>query len=245
MANTKNKTTKNTIKTNISENKVKKNEEVKEQVVSETKDNTVAQLQEMVKMLQEQVQNLLKEKQEYKEEAEAKNEIVSDNPTRMIKVISLCPNALYLSQGERGEGKIYSFPTMGSKKMIPANILDDIVSSHLTFAEKGYFYICDKQFIEEHGLENEYQQMKSPEIITTILTQDNKTFKEVLSSCSDGQFEIILDYIVNSIVKGEILLDGFEDDGRANILTREYRKRSGKDYNLREKIDDLIVCRKK
>lgn len=245
MANTKNKTTKNTIKTNISENKVKKNEEVKEQVVSETKDNTVAQLQEMVKMLQEQVQNLLKEKQEYKEEAEAKNEIVSDNPTRMIKVISLCPNALYLSQGERGEGKIYSFPTMGSKKMIPANILDDIVSSHLTFAEKGYFYICDKQFIEEHGLENEYQQMKSPEIITTILTQDNKTFKEVLSSCSDGQFEIILDYIVNSIVKGEILLDDFEDDGRANILTREYRKRSGKDYNLREKIDDLIVCRKK
>lgn len=245
MANTKNKTIKNTIKTNVNENKVKKNEEVKEQIVPETKDNTITQLQEMVKMLQEQVQNLLKEKQEYKEEIETKNEVVTDNPTRMIKVISLCPNALYLSQGERGEGKIYSFPTMGSKKMIPANILDDIVSSHLTFAEKGYFYICDKQFIEEHGLENEYQQMKSPEIITTILTQDNKTFKDVLASCSDGQFEIILDYIINSIVKGDISIDDFEDDGRANILTREYRRRSGKDYNLREKIDDLIVCRKK
>ena len=245
MASTKNKTIKNTIKTNIDENKTKKSETIKEQVLSEAKDNTVTQLQEMVKMLQEQVQNLLREKQEYKEEVESKSETAIDNPTRMIKVISLCPNALYLSQGERGEGKIYNFPTMGSKKMIPANILDDIVSSHLTFAEKGYFYICDKQFVEEHGLESEYQQMKSPEIITTILTQDNKTFKDVLTSCSDGQFEIILEYVVNSIVKGEISLDDFEDDGRANILTREYRKRSGKDYNLREKIDDLIVCRKK
>lgn len=220
-------TTKNSVKTQ----ETKTNKTVS---VDTKKDNEIAELKKMIELLQKQNEMLSSKIGYAKEDKE-----VEVNPTRMIKVISLCSNELNLSQYEYGQGKVYKFPRIGTSRSIPANILDDVVTSHLSLAEKGYFYICDSEFIREHGLEEDYKNIKDFNIIDTILENDKETLQEVLSSCKLEQLDTILDVIIGKVNNGSISLESLSDSGKESIINKIYSERTGKDYSLSETIKDI------
>ena len=199
-------------------------------------DKKIAQLEEMVKKLMEQNEFLMNQNRGTQEIRVTQD----NNASRMIKVVSLCSNKLYLTEGEHGEGKSYIFNKLGATRMIPANILDNIVSAHLSLAEKGYFYICDSQFVREHGLEAEYQNFKTPEVMDTFINSDKRELNEILTTCNVEQLKTIVDVIIEKILNKEITLEDFEDDGRANVVNKVCREAfKNNEYNLRSKVEDL------
>ena len=203
----------------------------------------IEELKKMVKMLSEQNAQLRETKEEevkvvYKEDKEP-------NPSRMIKVISLCANELNLSQYERGEGKVYRFSKLGVSKSIPANILDDIVSSHLSLAEKGYFYICDEDFVREHGLEGDYSNLVNATVIDTIFKEDKATLKKVLMDCKMSQLDTILSVVAQKILNNIITLDELEDSGKVSVINKVFRERTGnEEYNFEDVVQGLQEIKK-
>ena len=220
-------------------NSVKKTTEKKVEKVEKTNnyDEQIKELREMVRMLSEQNKALLEEKG-------AKTVYVEKepvNPMRMIKVVSLCSNRLDLSQGEHGEGKVYSFSKLGTIKNIPASILDDIVSTHLSLAEKGYFYICDEDFVRDHGLEGDYENLVSADVLESLIKQDKATLKQVLSTCKLSQLDTILNVIAQKAVSKEITLEELEDSGKISVINKICRvRKQNEDYDFSDIIENLI-----
>ena len=217
---------------------VKKTAEKKVEKVNNY-DEQIKELREMVKMLSEQNKALLAEKSKEPETIYVQKEQV--NPMRMIKVVSLCSNRLDLSQGEHGTGKIYSFSKLGTIKNIPASILDDIVSTHLSLAEKGYFYICDEDFVRDHGLEGDYENLVNADVIESLIKQDRATLKQVLSTCKMSQLDTILNVIAQKAVSKEITLEELEDSGKISVINKICRvRKENEDYNFSDVIENLI-----
>ena len=217
---------------------VKKTAEKKVEKVNNY-DEQIKELREMVKMLSEQNKALLAEKDKETETIYVQKEQV--NPMRMIKVVSLCSNRLDLSQGEHGTGKIYSFSKLGTIKNIPASILDDIVSTHLSLAEKGYFYICDEDFVRDHGLEGDYENLINADVIESLIKQDRTTLKQVLSTCKMSQLDTILNVIAQKAVSKEITLEELEDSGKIGVINKICRvRKENEDYNFSDVIENLI-----
>ena len=224
-------TTKKTTKTNKSS--VKKE-------VNNIRDYSkeIEELKQMVALLTEQNKQLKEMKTvEVREVVDTRKEL---NPSRMIKVISLCSNQLDLSQYEHGQGKVYRFNKLGVSKNIPANILDDIISAHLSLAEKGYFYICDEEFVREHGLEGDYANLVQAEVIDSLFKENKETIKEVLSTCKLTQLDTILDVVAQKVIDGKITLDELEDTGKIGIINKICRERKDNPmYNFKEVIEGL------
>ena len=217
---------------------VKKTAEKKVEKVNNY-DEQIKELREMVKMLSEQNKALLAEKSKEPETIYVQKEQV--NPMRMIKVVSLCSNRLDLSQGEHGTGKIYSFSKLGTIKNIPASILDDIVSTHLSLAEKGYFYICDEDFVRDHGLEGDYENLVNADVIESLIKQDRATLKQVLSTCKMSQLDTILNVIAQKAVSKEITLEELKDIEKISVINKICRvRKENEDYNFSDVIENLI-----
>ena len=229
----------NTAKKSSSTTKTKVNEDVKKE-----KDYSaeIEELKKMVEMLSLQNKELMKQKdiREFQPEERYVNINETLNPARMIKVVSLCSNELNLSQYEHGTGKVYKFAKLGVSRNIPANILDDIVSTHITLAEKGYFYICDETFVREHGLEADYSNLKDANVIDTLFKQDKNFIKQVLSSCKITQLDTILDIIAQKVLSNEITLEELEDTGKVALINKIYKDRKGNgSYDFREVVEGL------
>lgn len=229
----------NSKKLNSKESKISNN--VNEEIIVEkTNENSpsisvekteIQQLKEMVLALTNQNRELLKEKENHNDN------LTSDNATRMIKVISLCSNKMYLSQYDRGQGKIYVFNKLGTSKSVPANILDDIVSTHYKLAEEGYFYICDEKFVREHGLDSNYEIILKPEIFNDILKQNKNDLRDILENCNAEQFNTIIDVIKDKVINKEITLDELEESGKILILDKVIKEKQQLDeYSF---IDDV------
>lgn len=198
----------------------------------------IEELKKMVALLSEQNKALMEQNNSYKTENVSRGGEL--NPARMIKVISLCSNQLDLSQYERGEGKVYRFNKLGNSRNIPANILDDIVSTHLSLAEKGYFYICDEDFVREHGLEGDYENLIQADVIDALIKEKKDVIKEVLSTCKITQLDTILDVVAQKVIDKQITLDELEDSGKISIINKVYKERKDNSlYDFKEVIEDL------
>jgi len=148
---------------------------------------------ELIKQLMEQVANLTKQVEDAKKQADNANSEKSDLqqlvdalqanqkpidklPTK-VKVISLLENQLNLSTQPNGQGKVYTFAKLGDSKIIRMQDLEEILSivQYREQAEKGYYYICNADVVEEFGLTEEYEHIFNDKVLADVenLVGDN------------------------------------------------------------------------
>lgn len=146
-------------------------------VVEEKKDNN----EELIKQLMDQVASLTKQVESAKNEKSDLQQLVDvlksnqsprDNLPTKVKVISLLENQLNLSTQPNGSGKIYTFSKLGDAKVLRMQDLEDILSivQYREQAEKGYFYICNADVVEEFGLTEEYENIVNDKILADVET---------------------------------------------------------------------------
>lgn len=156
----------------------KKAEEVKTEeikVVSEKptespKTETEIELEQTKKMLAEMQAQMAK----MQEQMSAKTEVVvKQMPSRSndkIKCISLSPNPVNISTLPNNRGKKFTFEKYGSSWSIRRGDLEDIVSSYENTMKSGLIYVCDRDFIEEQGLDEHYNNsLYSKELLDKLV----------------------------------------------------------------------------
>lgn len=139
-------------------------------------ENTNNNNDDLVKQLLEQVNNLQMEIQKQKEENAKANseksdlqelvEVLKQNQTEpkkelpnKVKVVSLIENQLNLPVPN--SNRVYTFAKFGHTNIIKLQDLEDIMGNarFREQAERGYFYICDNDIVEELGLDEEYKTL--------------------------------------------------------------------------------------
>ena len=154
---------------------IKTEVEVKEEVVSEnsTKDTRTPaeiELEQTKKMLAEMQAQMVK----MQEQMSAKTEVVvKQMPSRSndkIKCISLSPNPVNISTLPNNRGKKFTFEKYGSSWSIRRGDLEDVVSSYENTMKSGLIYVCDRDFIEEQGLDEYYNNsLYSKELLDKLV----------------------------------------------------------------------------
>ena len=124
-------------------------------------------------------------------------------PNKFIKVMSLNFGKLVLTTEARGQGKTFIFNKFGDIRNIIYTDLSNIVHNHQSFAEKGRFYIFDKNFVRNHGLSEYYNKFLNKETIDNILNYNSDEIISLFKNTTDVQRDIIVNLLIKKIVDGE------------------------------------------
>lgn len=141
--------------------------------------------------------------------------------TRKINVISLIPNPATLSTEKGGGGKTFHFPAYGSKQKIRMDDLENIViltkqiaqetQLNLTtgelptsFFERGEFYICDAEAVEEVGLTDCYETILDKSKIDKIVNLADDISVSLFEGANSKIKENIVTLIIDKIVGGTV-----------------------------------------
>jgi len=123
----------------------------------------------MAEMLKQMQAEMLK----MKEQMDSKPNVVVAQDRgltgKKIKCMNLMNNPLNISTEPDGRGRVYSFSKYGEFKMIKYDDLVDIVSSYPNTTEKGLFFICNKEAVEELGLTEDYEHIYSKEVLDELI----------------------------------------------------------------------------
>jgi hypothetical protein len=136
-------------------------------------------------------------------------------PNKYIKVMSLNFGQLNLTTAPKGQGKLFTFPKFGDVKNIIYSELADIIHNHQSFAEKGRFYIFDKQVVKNHGLVEYYNKLLTKEMIEKILDYNKDDIVNLFKNATDAQQETIINLLIKKLVAGEEL-----DINKIDIISR-------------------------
>lgn len=159
------------------------------------KDSALVAMQEKIELLMQQMSEL----------STHKNDSANSNidnimlANEKIKVISLIDYPLYLSTEEYGTGKKYSFPHYGYEHNIKFNDLEDIVHLTRSFAEKGIYYITDRQVVEELGLEDAYKTILDKDKIDLILNLESELAVSLFAGANREIQESLVDMMIVKI----------------------------------------------
>ena len=149
----------------------KKTEEVKTEEVKVVSEKPTESLKTKAEIELEQMQAQMAKMQE---QMSAKTEVVvKQMPSRSndkIKCISLSPNPVNISTLPNNRGKKFTFEKYGSSWSIRRGDLEDIVSSYENTMKSGLIYVCDRDFIEEQGLDEYYNNsLYSKELLDKLV----------------------------------------------------------------------------
>jgi len=154
-------------------------------------------------------------------------------PNKFIKVMSLNFGKLVLTTEARGQGKTFIFNKFGDIRNIIYTDLSNIVHNHQSFAEKGRFYIFDKNFVRNHGLSGYYNKFLNKETIDNILNYNSDEIISLFKNTTDVQRDIIVNLLIKKIVDGEevdvIKVDVLSRLGKVNIYDVAREKISQKE----------------
>ena len=178
-------------------------------VVEEKKDNNeelIKQLMEQVASLTKQVESAKNEKSDLQQLVDVlkSNQSAKENLPTKVKVISLLENQLNLSTQPNGSGKIYTFSKLGDSKVIRMQDLEDILSivQYREQAEKGYFYICNADVVEEFGLTEEYENIVNDKILADVETLKSDNAVDVFIGLSKTVQNSLARKMAESIADG-------------------------------------------
>ena len=118
-----------------------------------------------------------------------------------VDIINLCPMPLNLSTEGSGKGRLFRFQKFGERKSILYRDLVDIIESHRTFLEAGYFYILNKDVIRKNGLDYIYDTILTKENILEILDGNKATAISLYESANEKQKEMIVEMLLDKISK--------------------------------------------
>jgi regulator of replication initiation timing len=138
-------------------------------------------------------------------------------PNKYIKVMSLNFGKLVLNTESKGQGKSFVFNKFGDIRNIIYSDLSNLYHHQQSFAEQGRFYIFDKKFIKNHGLESYYNKFLTKETIENILDNKSNEIVDLFNNTSEAQKEIIVNLLIKKITNGENV-----DISKADIISRIY-----------------------
>lgn len=156
----------------------KKTEEVKTEEVKVMSEKPTKPLKTEAEIELEQTKKMLTEMQaqmaKMQEQMSAKAEVVvKQMPSRSndkIKCVSLSPNPVNISTLPNNRGKKFTFEKYGSSWSIRRGDLEDVVSSYENTMKSGLIYVCDRDFIEEQGLDEHYNNsLYSKELLDKLV----------------------------------------------------------------------------
>ena len=156
----------------------KKTEEVKTEEIKVMSEKPTGPLKTEAEIELEQTKKMLAEMQaqmaKMQEQMSAKTEVVvKQMPSRSndkIKCISLSPNPVNISTLPNNRGKKFTFEKYGSSWSIRRGDLEDVVSSYENTMKSGLIYVCDRDFIEEQGLDEHYNNsLYSKELLDKLV----------------------------------------------------------------------------
>lgn len=180
----------------------------------ETKNDSdiIAELMAQVKALTETVQKQESEKTDMKELIEtlksSQNVVAAerkrDLPSK-TKVVSLMQNQYNLSTLDNGQGKVFSFPKFGHVITMRTSDLEDVmsISKYREQAEKGYFYICDADVVEELGLTDDYKNIIDEDAMKHVLKLSSDSAVDMFCSMDRHMQDSISTKIAENIMNNK------------------------------------------
>lgn len=138
-----------------------------------------------------------------------------------IEVTNLCVGPLLLSTNGRSDGKRYDFEYQFQTLNIPESDLKEIVRSMPNTSRSGRFFIDNKDFVKNSGLQSSYNNMLDRVKLSNIFSLDASSFVQEYKNASKVQRSIIDQMITVKCMNDEPI--------DANIL-RAMSKETGKDY---------------
>lgn len=129
---------------------------------------------------------------------------INIRPDRYIRVVSLCPHVLNLSTAKHGSNrKLFRFAQMGQEKRIMYQHVVDIIETHPTFTEAGFFYIMNKDVVRRHGLDDAYQEILTKKEISQVIDDDTDIALGIFNNANKRQQEYIAEILETKMSNGE------------------------------------------
>lgn len=93
------------------------------------------------------------------------------NLPKKVKLVSLIPNKYNLTTEDGGHGKSFTFEGIGDIVTIKTSELEDVLSvqAYRRQAEKGMFYILDKDVVDDQDLTEAYEKICDKETINRVV----------------------------------------------------------------------------
>lgn len=174
----------------------------------------IAQMQEQILALQNQLaestekaEKTDKEKSDLQQLVEAlkSNENTeTKNLPKKVKVISLVPNIYNLTTQENGKGKAFTFKEFGQMITMKTSELEEILSiqSYRNQAEQGYFYILDKDIVEDQDLTEAYEHISNKEAIEHVMNLDSDECVDIFCGLNKDMQESLAAQIAENMANG-------------------------------------------
>lgn len=144
-------------------------------------------------------------------------EIIDVPLTKSIKVMSLYNGGMTLFTQDHGQGKKFRFEKFGDIRTIQYSDLDACIAVQHRFFEQGYCIILNPDVVKIHGFEDTYKKLLTKKQIDNILTYDDKTLEALFSNTTDHIRQVIVDIVVNKILKNE-----YVDMNKVQIINKYY-----------------------
>ncbi len=185
------------------------------------KDIAQDDMAKMMVQMQEQILALQKQLAESNKQAEKSDKEKSDlqqlvevlksndnsdkkNLPKKVKVISLIPNIYNLTTQDNGKGKSFTFKEFGQMITMKTSELEEILSiqSYRDQAEQGYFYILDKNIIEDQDLTEAYEHIQNKEIIDHVMKLDSDECVDIFCGLNKDMQESLAAQMAENMAKG-------------------------------------------
>lgn len=189
----------------------------------------IKQMQEQILQLQNKLQESTNEKTDLEKIVDAlKSGGTEKNLPKKVKIVSLMPNQYNLSTQAGGHGKTFSFNKFGDMITIKTSELEEILSvpAYRSQAESGYFYILDKDIVEDQDLTDAYSHISDKETIENVMHLANDECVDIFCGLSKDMQDSLASIMAEMINNGEKL-----DRNRLN------------DISMRADIDILEIAK--
>lgn len=179
----------------------------------ESKDNNdmIAKLMAQMAELQKQVEDSKKEKTDLETLVDAlksnTNQSSSNNLPKKVKIVSLIPNTYSLTTEPNGQGTQYVFEDIGNLITMNTSDLEKILSipMYRKQAEKGMFYILDKDIIEDQGLTEAYENICDEDMLLRVMNLTDDSCVDVFCGLSKDMQDSLATKMAESINNGKRL----------------------------------------
>lgn len=158
-------------------------------------------MQEQMLQMKQMMEMLMKQQSAPQVSVLNSNEPKEISMNSYIKVMSLYKGGMTLFVSPNG--KSYRFSEFGEIVPILYSDLTGILSTHPTFARKGYFFILDTEVVKQSALEKYYTRILDKDSIENILEKDDSEIKEIFNLVTPYMQNLILEIISEKMVNGE------------------------------------------
>lgn len=129
--------------------------------------------------------------------------IIAGQPNRKVKCVSLCYYPINVSTMPDMNGKIFKFKRFGQVIQMKYDEVLDVISNYPKTIESGMIYICDRDIVEENGLEEAYEHIYDKDTVDRItkLTEEGDAY--MILSMSDEMKRNVLSKTVELYANGQ------------------------------------------